>query len=88
MENKEYSARDFWDWFMFWLMLLTMASSLKAMPPTDKEMLAKILGHQPTKENLEDLEAIRKEIEAQKNTQQREIDREKLRHYIFGWDIF
>jgi len=88
MENKEYSAHDFLDWLMFWFMLLTMAASLMTMPPTDEEMLAKILGHKPTKENLEDFEAIRKEIESQKKTQQREIDREKLRHYLFGWDIF
>lgn len=50
----------------------------------EREMLKRVLGHEPTKENIEDFCALKMENKAQSKTLQRENDKEKLRNFLKG----
>jgi hypothetical protein len=87
MENNDYFIGNLMDRIILLAMFCSTVYSVINTTQTDEEMVAKILRHKPTKENMEDLYALRKENEAQKKTQQREIDKEKLRHYLMEGNV-
>jgi len=63
-----------------------LAAVVEKTLEAERKQMKAALGHDPDQENWQDYYALKQEQKDRRNTNQREIDREKLRRLVFGED--
>ena len=61
-----------------------LAAVVEKTLEAERKQMKAALGHDPDQENWQDYYALKQEQKDRRNTNQREIDREKLRRLVFG----
>ena len=62
----------------------TFATFIEKILEDERKKVKAALGHEPTQENWQDYYELQQEKTDKQKTNQREIDREKLRRLVFG----
>ena len=82
MDNNECTMEDLVERIMFNAFFLTACVCMRDKVIADQKVVADIIGHRPTVENMNDFYALQKENGLSQKAMQREVDRVKLRRYI------
>ncbi len=77
-----YTMERITDMLGYFMLAAVVAKPLEA----ERQRVKAALGHDPNQETWQDYYALKQEQKDRQNTNQREIDREKLRRLIFGED--
>ena len=84
MDNLGYTFGYMMERAMTMVAYCTFATFIEKILEAERKKVKAALGHEPTQENWQDYYNLKQEEPDRQKTNQREIDREKLRRLVMG----